>query len=259
MTLNITIRAIVRTGIVLGLLFQTACASMGPIATRKAAPDADQEVYDPFEGFNRGVNSFNQKLDKAVIGPLARGYNSAAPNFVQKRVTNFTNNLSEPVNFGNELLQLDLDDAGRSLGRFIYNSTFGIAGLFDFAAKEPDLQYQKEDFGQTLGTYNVPAGPYLVLPVLGPTNFRDMVGRAGDIIANPVRRINFNGETETVVGINTASFLTLRASQDERLQTIRDSVDPYINLRTLYNQNRESNIHEDSDPFDNLDDLEDFE
>lgn len=256
MTPNKTIKIINRTALLIGLLFQTACASFGPVKARHTSPNVDKEVADPFERLNRKVYAFNEAVDKAVIGPIARGYNSTSPKFIRKRVTNFTNNLSEPVNFGNELLQLDFQDASVSLGRFLVNSTLGLGGLFDPASKDPELQYQKEDFGQTLGTYNVPAGPYVVLPLLGPSNFRDILGRAGDIVANPVRRINFNGETETVVGINAANFLNVRVNQEGRLMTIRDSADPYVNLRSLYNQNRDSNIHEDSDPFD---DLEDFE
>ncbi|MEP1231110.1 MAG: MlaA family lipoprotein, partial [Litorimonas sp.] len=128
----------------------------------------------------------------------------------------------------------------------------------DLASTEPELQYQKEDFGQTLGTYNVPAGPYIVLPLLGPSNLRDVVGRAGDIVANPVRRINFDGETEAILSANTATVLNVRAQQDGRLKAIRESADPYVNLRTLYNQSRETNIHEDSDPFDSFED-ENFE
>lgn len=238
------------------MLCQTACATFVPISTRTSPPNVDQEVYDPFEGLNRGVSAFNQGVDKVFIGPVARGYKAVVPRFVRKRIRNVSRNLSEPVNFGNEILQLDLDDAGVALSRFFVNSTVGLGGLFDVASKQPELQYQSEDFGQTLATYNIPAGPYVVLPLLGPSNLRDFVGRAGDVMANPVRRVNFDGETETLVGINAASFLDVRAQQDGRLKTISESADPYVNLRTLYNQNRESNIHEDSDPFDDLPDFE---
>lgn len=258
-TQNKAIKTICRFAALLGLLFQTACAStanLPPIATRTSPPNIDQNVYDPLEGFNRGVYAFNDGVDKAVIGPVARGYQAAVPRFARKRVSNFTSNLGEPINFLNEILQLDLDDAGVTLTRFFVNSTIGLGGLFDVASKDPELQYKGEDFGQTLGTYNVPAGPYIVLPLLGPSNFRDVVGRVGDILANPVRQVDFDGETAVIVGTNAASFLDLRARQDGRLENIRKSADPYVNLRTLYNQNRESNIHEDSDPFDDLADFE---
>ena len=253
------IKPIYHIAIMLALLFQTACASLTnlpPIATRTSPPNIDQNVSDPLEGLNRGVYALNEGLDKAIIGPVARGYQAVLPRVLRKRVSNVSSNLSEPINFVNELLQFDLDDAGVSLTRFFVNSTIGLGGLFDVASKDPELQYQKEDFGQTLGTYNVPAGPYLVLPLLGPSNLRDIVGRTGDIVANPVRRINFDGETEAIIGLNAASVLDIRAQQDGRLKTIRDSADPYVNLRELYNQNRESSIHEDSDPFDDLADFE---
>lgn len=253
------IKSIAQLALLLGLLFQTACAStanLPPIVTRTSAPNLEKNVYDPLEGLNRGVYALNEGLDKAIIGPAARGYQAVLPRVVRKRVSNFSSNLSEPINFANELLQFDLDDAGVSLTRFFVNSTIGLGGLFDVASKDPELQYQREDFGQTLATYKVPAGPYLVLPLLGPSTLRDVVGRAGDVVANPVRRVNFNGETEAILGVNAASVLDIRAQQDGRLKTIRESADPYVNLRELYNQNRVSSIHEDSDPFDDLADFE---
>lgn len=245
-------RNLSRIALMLGLSLQAACAStanLSPVFTRSSPPAVNQEVNDPLEGFNRGVYAFNEGVDKAIIGPVARGYQAVFPRFVRKRVNNFSNNLGEPVNFINELLQFDLDDAGVSMTRFFVNSTIGLGGLFDVAGKDPELQYQKEDFGQTLGTYNVPAGPYIVLPLLGPSNLRDVAGRAGDIVANPVRQVDFNGETGIIIGTNAASVLDLRARADGRIKTIRQSADPYVNLRALYNQSRESNIHEDSDPF----------
>ena len=252
-------RSIYRILILLGFLFQTACASitgLPPTATRRSAPDLNQEVSDPFEDLNRGVYAFNEGLDKVLIGPVARGYQTVVPRPVRKGVRNFSSNLGEPISFVNELLQFDLDDAGVAFSRFFINSTVGVGGIFDVASKDPELQSQTEDFGQTLGTYNIPAGPYIMLPLLGPSNLRDVAGRAGDIVANPIRRVNFDGEATVIAGTNGASILDLRARQDARIKMIRESADPYINLRTLYYQRRESNIHEDSDSFDDLADFE---
>lgn len=230
--------------------------SLPPTSTRLAPPSQDQTILDPFEGFNRGVYAFNEGVDKAIIGPAARGYTTVVPRVVRKRVTNFSRNLGEPISFLNEILQFDLDDAGVAFSRFFINSTVGVGGLFDVASKNPDLIYKGEDLGQTLGTYGIESGPYLVLPLLGPSNFRDITGRVGDIIANPVTFIDFRHDTAIRGGVSAASGLDARARFDGRIESFRNAADPYVNLRTIYNQNRENNIHEDSDPFDDLADFE---
>ena len=174
------------------------------------------------------------------------------PTPIRKGINNAARNIGEPVIFANQVLQLDAKDARDSLGRFMVNSTFGLAGFIDVAAKE-GLPQDDEDFGQTLATYNVPPGPYLVLPFLGPSNLRDIGGRLGDGAINPVRIASFNGDKPTQIGRRISNGLDARIRAEEFLGKVGDSADPYIKLRGVYTQNQLSNIHEDADAFSNDD------
>ncbi len=140
------------------------------------------DVPDPIEGFNRGVYRFNFYFDKYVFLPIVRTYEFILPNYAQERVSNAVDNIGEFGNVTNNLLQLKFKGAGITLGRFVINSTVGIAGLWD-PATTWGLTRQPEDFGQTLGHYRVGNGPYLFLPALGPSNVRDATGLAADTAA----------------------------------------------------------------------------
>jgi phospholipid-binding lipoprotein MlaA len=137
------------------------------------------DKYDPWEGFNRRMYVFNYYFDKYVFLPVVSGYAFITPNYVEDRITNFFKNLGELRNFTNNLLQLKAKGTGVTLGRFIINSTIGIAGLWD-PATPIGLERHPEDFGQTLGHYNVGPGPYLVLPIFGPSTLRDTTGLVVD-------------------------------------------------------------------------------
>jgi phospholipid-binding lipoprotein MlaA len=136
-------------------------------------------VYDPFEGFNRGVYRFNAQFDRYVFLPVVRAYEKVTPVFVQNRVSSFFANLPEVENTSNAVLQLRPEVAGHAVLRFAVNSTFGLLGLFDLASPM-GIPRQNEDFGQTLGRWGVGPGPYLVLPILGPSSLRDAGGLAVD-------------------------------------------------------------------------------
>jgi len=140
------------------------------------------DVHDPLEPMNRAIYKFNAMFDRAIFLPVTELYQLATPTFVQNRVSNFFSNLSEIMTFANSILQGKIERASRALVRFVVNSTVGLAGLFDPMTALGTRQ-QREDFGQTLGTWGFPEGPYLVLPILGPSNFRDTLGLAGDTIA----------------------------------------------------------------------------
>lgn len=144
------------------------------IADLSGRPTPEQ-VSDPLERFNRGMYTFNAKFDRHVFLPVVGAYQAVAPVFVRKRVSNFFQNLGEVTSLGNGLLQLRLDVASTALIRFLVNSTVGLAGLFDpiTALGAPP---EAEDFGQTLGYWGVPPGPYLVLPFAGPSSLRDTTG-----------------------------------------------------------------------------------
>lgn len=138
---------------------------------------------DPWEGFNRRMYYFNAKADQYVLLPIVNGYKRITPDVVETGLSNFFNNLAEISTFINSLLQVKLSVAGETLGRFVVNSTLGMAGLIDVATPIGFVE-QNEDFGQTLGHWGVGAGPYLVLPLLGPSSLRDATGLAFDALAD---------------------------------------------------------------------------
>ena len=140
------------------------------------------EVSDPLEGFNRGVYRFNYYFDKFVFLPIVGVYTFIMPDYFQDRVSNFVDNIFEFNNFTNNLLQLKFKQTGITLARFAINTTVGVAGLWD-PATSMNLRRQPEDFGQTLGHYGVGSGPYLVLPILGPSSLRDTTGLVADTLA----------------------------------------------------------------------------
>lgn len=148
------------------------------------------DVPDPFESFNRRMYHLNYRLDQWVMLPAVRGYRYVTPQPVRTGVTNFFNNLRDISNLANSLMQLKGERAMRTTARLLFNTFFGIGGLWDPATRM-GLPQQTEDFGQTLGFYGVPNGPYLILPVLGPSNLRDASGLAVDYGLE--RAINFHG------------------------------------------------------------------
>jgi phospholipid-binding lipoprotein MlaA len=137
------------------------------------------EVSDPMTSVNKGLYRFNYNFDRFLFLPVVNTYEFILPNYVEKRVSNFMDNIGEFYNFTNGALQLKPKSAGITLSRFLINSTVGIAGLWD-PATHWGLQRQDEDFGQTLGHYGVGNGPYIVLPILGPSNLRDTTGLIAD-------------------------------------------------------------------------------
>lgn len=175
-----------------GLLLLAGCASQPDAGVPPEPPrrqlselssDADKAnpilIYDPIERTNRGLYKLNARVDEAILLPVVDTYQEVTPSFLRRRVSSFFLNLGEVGNFTNAVLQLRPKKAGQTLVRFALNSTIGLLGLFDVAS-EAGISRQKEDFGQTLGYWGVPEGPYLMLPLLGPSNLRDGVGRVMD-------------------------------------------------------------------------------
>ena len=212
-------------------LFLGACASTG-----LSNPE------DPFEGFNRKMYGFNDSLDRAVLEPVAKGYRAVTNKPIRQGVTNFTNNLGEPLTFTNELLQFKIPDATGTFGRFIVNTTIGIAGIFDPAASF-GIKRTDEDFGQTLGVWGVTPGPYLVLPFLGSTDPRDLVGSGVDIGLNPINYADFDGASTLRIGSFVLGGLSARESAIETIDNVRESqLDPYTTLRRFYVRSRAAAI-----------------
>ncbi|MDP6588275.1 MAG: VacJ family lipoprotein [Alphaproteobacteria bacterium] len=205
-----------------------------PVA-RHAGGLGAEEISDPLEGFNRAVFFLNDGLDTILIRPIAYLYGNILPPFVKRRVRNFFTNVNEPVTFANDLLQLEFEDAGVIGARFLVNSTVGLAGLFDVAS-EIGLEPHKADFGQTLYSYGTGPGPYLVLPLLGPSNLRDSTGLVVDAVLNPFTWLL---EPEENIAIAVGKGLVRREELLVPLDSLRESsVDYYAALRSLYYQDR---------------------
>jgi phospholipid-binding lipoprotein MlaA len=200
---------------------------------------------DPWEGFNRTVFDFNEAVDRAVIRPLAVGYVRVTPRPVRTGIGNFFSNLSDVTNLFNNLLQLKFDAAVNDFGRLAFNTTFGLLGLIDVAS-EMDLPKNNEDFGQTLGYWGVPPGPYVVLPLLGPSTVRDTPTRYVDMITHPLYYDDNAGRRNIAAGLmildTRAGFLrTERALEDI-------APDRYIALRDFYLDRREYLVHDGEPP-----------
>ena len=151
-----------------------------------AKPDEeDGDEYDPWEPMNTNIFEFNRQVDRFVLKPVAKGYNFVMPDLVQVGISNIFYNLRFGPRFLNNVFQGKAKGAGIEVGRFVVNSTVGVAGFFD-VAKHVDLVTPEEDLGQTLGFYGVKPGPYLVLPFLQPFTVRDFIGYVGDIFLNPI-------------------------------------------------------------------------
>lgn len=208
-------------------------------------------IADPFEPLNRGVFWVNDKLYFYLFKPIARGYR-VVPRPARVSVSNFFNNIATPVRAGNALLQLKFSNFGTETYRFIVNSTIGVAGLFDPAANVAGVRRAPADFGQTLGTYGFGHGFYLVLPIVGPSSLRDGTGTFVDSYADPFR---YGGlDTENLLMIRAFdSTNRLSLDRDTYEGIVRDSIDPYLFVRTAYAQRRLAQVGE---PIYNLNILE---
>ncbi|MFZ4125964.1 MAG: MlaA family lipoprotein [Rickettsiales bacterium] len=201
---------------------------------------ATQNNEDPMESLNRGVFQFNEVVDGIVLKPVARSYRFITTPYMRDRVSGVAQNLGEPITVANALLQGDVNRSFIAFWRFMLNSTVGIGGMFDVASTA-GLNYRSEDFGQTLGAWGVGSGPYVVLPILGPSNGRDIVGLVADYFTDP-----FHYAMED----NTDDFYYAAAKGIEKRERLLDpiddiyesSIDPYVSLRSIYTQKRDAEI-----------------
>jgi phospholipid-binding lipoprotein MlaA len=208
-------------------------------------PVAGKKNPDPWEGFNRAIYRFNDVADRYLLKPVAKGYKAVTPEVVRTGVTNFFTNLRSPIVILNDVLQGKIKQAGGDTVRFVVNSTVGVAGLVDVAVRI-NLPLHDEDFGQTLGVWGVPSGPYLVLPFFGPSSVRDGVGFGVDAAANP-RRYLINNEADLILlGVDVVNS---RASLLDLESIIQG--DRYLFIRDLYLQRREFAVKDGQvdDPF----------
>lgn len=216
-----------------------ALLSMVLLSACAAQRGADQADFDPLEPFNRGMYQFNYVADGVLIKPVTKVYRGIVPEPGREAVHNFVYNLTEPVTVLNAALQLDPQRTFTSLWRFLLNSTLGVGGLFDFAGKY-GLEPRQEDFGQTLGSYGVGPGPYIVLPLIGPSSLRDAFGMVVDYFSDPFSHIL---DHEEEVGRYFLEALDARNRTLELTDHIyATSFDPYASFRSAYLQRRDHEI-----------------
>ncbi len=198
-------------------------------------------IADPFEKFNRGVFWVNDKLYFYFFKPIARGYRLVLPRPARVSVGNFFSNLATPIRAGNALLQLKFRSFGTEIYRFVINTTFGIGGLFDPAARIGGVKKTLKDFGQTLGYYHVGPGFYLVLPIVGPSSLRDITGAFVDSFADPLRYANLSTREYLAIKFWVAEN-RLSLDKDTYEGIVSDSLDPYLFIRSAYVQLRQARI-----------------
>ncbi|MDX1823791.1 MAG: VacJ family lipoprotein [Thiohalomonadales bacterium] len=202
---------------------------------------------DPFESYNRAMYSFNDTVDKAVVRPVAQAYKDYLPNIVQTGITNFFDNIGDLNVMVNNLLQLKIEHAVSDFGRILWNSTVGIFGLIDVAS-HMGLPKHDEDFGQTFAVWGMPEGPYIVLPLLGPSTGRDTLGWVGDIYIDPLFEIKDNN---TYWGLVALRFIDTRAELLSASRILEQAaIDPYIFVRDAYLQHRRNLIYDGNPPLD---------
>lgn len=215
-----------------------AAASLALLVTSGCATGPDRKPGDPFEPANRAIFTFNDKLDTYVAQPVAKGYQKVTPQPLRQAVSNFFSNLGDVSNLANNLLQLKITDATEDLMRIAMNSTFGLGGLIDFATLA-GLPKHHQDFGLTLGHYGVPAGPYLVLPLFGPSDVRDGIGMAVDVKFNMLNYI----EPAVRNPLYVLQFVSVRSDLLGATDLLKQAaLDPYSFVRDAYRQQRESLI-----------------
>lgn len=224
----------------------SGCAAPGSPGT---AATADAGFNDPLEDTNRGTFGFNQAVDRAVLVPVAKAYRTVLPAPVRQSLHNFLQNLDGPVIFANDVLQAQPKLAANTLARVVVNTTAGIGGLFDVAAVI-GIPYHSNDLGVTLATWGFTEGPYIVIPILGPSNVRDTIGMIGDSFADPGDYVAAQHHVIYAAIARTAtSGIDVRSRNIESLADIeKTALDYYATIRSLYRQRRAAQIrHEKSD------------
>jgi phospholipid-binding lipoprotein MlaA len=206
---------------------------------------ATQANRDPLEGMNRGIYKFNDVTDRAIFKPVATAYKAVAPTPVRKGFNNFFNNLGSITTVLNDLLQLKFANAFTDAGRFVINTTFGIAGFIDVAGMD-NIPNHKEDFGQTLGHWGVGNGAYLVLPFLGASTVRDTTGLVFDTVTtDPITYTHNIGQVRLHNQLRAAQFIDRRTELLDAKDIVDEaSLDPYAFMRDAYLQRRETMIND---------------
>lgn len=226
------------------MLLRTALAAL-PLFSAGGCATAPGAPSDPFEDFNRSVFSFNEAVDNAVLKPVATAYQKVVPQFVRTSVDNFFANLGDAWSAVNLVLQAKPQPALETGMRFVFNSTLGLGGLFDIAG-EAGMERRNEDFGQTLGWWGVRPGPYLVLPILGPSTVRDSAALAADFQAAPAAWFQ---ERRDQVGVSVLQVVSTRARLLSATRTIDDiALDKYLLIRDGFLVRRRNQVYDGNPP-----------
>lgn len=210
------------------------------------------DPWDPLEPVNRVTYKFNDQADKYLLRPVAKGYDTVTPDPVQSSVTNFFDNVGQPVVMANSLLQLKWGKFNQSLGRFMINTTAGVGGLFDVASMA-NVPHPDEDFGQTLGYWGLGPGMYIYLPFLGPSDGRDLIGMGADQFANPISYLDEFDEIDNNYSyvpylLRALQGVNLRASLLGFDKTLEQQFDPYAFVRSYYLDNRRKAVYDGEVP-----------
>lgn len=230
-----------------GLAIATALCIGAPatLVRAESPPPAESEDHDPLEHVNRGIFWFNEQVDGYVLEPVARGYDKITPKRVQKSLSNFFTNLRFPIVTVNDLLQGKVLKVASDIGRFGVNTTVGVLGFFD-PASGWGLEQHNEDFGQTLGYWGVPPGPYLVLPFLGPSDPRDTVGLAVDSVTAVYPwfvAIQYTAAAYAVNIVNARAQVLTEVTQAKQA-----ALDYYVFIRNAYVQRRKALVRDEAEP-----------
>lgn len=243
-------------------LWQTMAMAIGLVGCA-TAPVGDP--HDPWENWNRETQAFNDRLDDYVMKPVARGYRWITPQPVDNAVSNFFSNIADIRVCLNDVLQGKFTQAGLDGTRFLVNTTAGLGGLFDVASQMPDLPKHKEDFDQTLGVWGLPVGPYLVLPLLGPSSPRGVLGLVGDTAMNPISYTGAYFASATVSrsvasGLGALNAADLRADNLETEKIASEAaLDRYAFFRGAYLSQRKYLTNDGNVPDEDLLDLDELD
>ncbi len=230
-----------------GLVSVMVLAACLAAPTTASAQEASADVSaaassDPWENFNRGLFSVHQAVDGAVLEPVARGYRVATPRLFRAGVLNFLRNLKGPVIFANDVLQGEVNRAGATAGRFAINTTLGVAGIFD-PATSMGLDRHDEDFGQTLAVWGVPSGPYIFVPLMGPTTLRDGAGQIVDVAFDPLTYADFDDADAARAARGIISGIAQREALIDQIDSFEaQGGDLYVTYRSAYEVAREAAI-----------------
>lgn len=243
----------------------SAALAVSACATQLAAHPAG-DLNDPYEGFNRQMFAFNAGVDRYALGPAASAYETVTPAFARDRVGDFLSNLGAPVILANDVLQAEPSRAGTTASRFAVNTTLGILGLWD-VAQYMGIDGHREDFGQTLGVWGVDSGPYLVLPVLGPSTPRDLLGTVVDRAIDPLTYVQYDNDSDTNfqvrAGLGVVGALNARVALADQLASLNSQPEPYVALRRIYSSQRQAAIRngviDEATAYDDLPDFDEFD